>query len=157
MVARSNSLPLLNRHLFAFARVFVCLPGACVFFLLLLILIREGIGEQIHEGFRHRHRAPFCWRQPWSSLCSSLPCASSGRTVLLRTHSHKKLNASLQDELGGKSSPLFFFSCRGKNGASVMTFSDKEQTCRSSSTRLIQPVSPIMRLTFSLKMYRHAV
>lgn len=28
---RSNSLPPLNRHLFAFTCVFVCLPRACVF------------------------------------------------------------------------------------------------------------------------------
>lgn len=130
MVARSNSLPLLNRHLFAFARVFVCLPGACFF---VAFDIDQGGNRRIDtRGFQ---TPPPCsvlleTALEFSLLLSAMRQFEENR--LLCTRSHQKLNASLQDELGGKSSPLFFFSCRGKNGASVMTFNDKEHMIRTN-------------------------
>lgn len=150
MVACSNSLPLLNRHLFAFACVFVCLRHACVF---VAFDIDQGGNRRIDtRGFQ---APPPCSVLLETALEFSLLFSAMrqfGEYGLLCTHSHKKLNASLQDELVEKQN-IVFHLCRWKKGPSVMTFSKKEQTCKSSNIILIDLVSPIMFPTFSFKMY----
>lgn len=155
MVACSNSLPLLNRHLFALACVFVCLPHACVF---VAFDIDQGGNRRINtRGFQ---APPPCSVLLETALEFSLLFSAMRQFReygLLCIRSHKKLNASLQDELGIKAAHCFFLLCRWKKGASVMTFSNKDQTCKSSNTILIYLVAPIMFMTFSFEKYRHTI
>ena len=105
MAPCSNSLPPLNRHLFAFACVFVCLPRACVF-----VAFDIDQGGNRRRGTRGFQTPPSCSLLSETALEFSLLFSAMrqrGEFGLLCTQSHKELNASLQG-LQGINHPIVF-------------------------------------------------